>query len=81
MKRSGRSNTKPSLVARTRRCRPSAPATPAAVAISAIEPVSRIYLAASNSAGAITGLLLVALSLPRGVVSLDHYGAWDRLVV
>lgn len=27
------------------------------------------------------GLALIALSLPRGARSKDHYGSWDRFVV
>jgi len=27
------------------------------------------------------GLLLIALSLPRGDLGGDHYGGWDRAVV
>jgi hypothetical protein len=31
--------------------------------------------------GVISGLIIVALSLPRGRRSAEHYGAWDRYVV
>jgi uncharacterized membrane protein len=36
---------------------------------------------AANIAGALVGLAIVVLSLPRGVRSEHHYGRWDRLVV
>ena len=36
-------------------------------------------LAAAN--GVLAGLLLIALSLPRGGRSNEHYGGWDRFVV
>jgi len=29
----------------------------------------------------LTGILLIALSLPRGTRSPEHYGAWDRYIV
>lgn len=32
-------------------------------------------------AGMIAGLALIALSLPRGRRSVEHYGSWDRFVV
>ena len=32
-------------------------------------------------AGMVAGLALVALSLPRGRRSQEHYGSWDRLIV
>lgn len=32
-------------------------------------------------AGSITGLLVIALSLPRGQRSGEHYGTWDRFIV
>jgi hypothetical protein len=35
----------------------------------------------ANIAGAILGLAIVALSLPRGARSQHHYGRWDKLVV
>jgi len=28
-----------------------------------------------------SGLIIIALSLPRGQRSAEHYGAWDRYVV
>lgn len=31
--------------------------------------------------GVAAGLLLIALSLPRGVRSKEHYGSWDRYIV
>ncbi|GAB1581130.1 NAD-dependent epimerase/dehydratase family protein [Phyllobacterium phragmitis] len=44
------------------------------------------WLLAGETAGAtwnnvIAGLLIIALSLPRGKRSEEHYGAWDRFVV
>lgn len=36
---------------------------------------------AAAIAGTIAGLALIALSLPRGRVSSEHYGSWDRFVV
>ncbi|MCT7377431.1 SPW repeat domain-containing protein [Chelativorans salis] len=30
--------------------------------------------------GVVTGLILIALSLPRGARSKEHYGSWDRYV-
>ncbi|KXF78501.1 DNA polymerase III subunit epsilon [Paramesorhizobium deserti] len=44
------------------------------------------WLLAGAAAGAIlndvvAGLLIIALSLPRGARSNEHYGAWDRFVV
>ncbi len=33
------------------------------------------------SAGVIAGLILIALSLPRGPRSSEHYGSWDRYVL
>ena len=35
----------------------------------------------ATAAGAVVGLAIVLLSLPRGVRSEHHYGRWDRLVV
>ena len=35
----------------------------------------------ANSAAALAGLALVALSLPRGRLGAQHYGRWDRLIV
>jgi len=32
-------------------------------------------------AGVLIGLVLIALSLPRGARSKEHYGSWDRFVV
>ena len=32
-------------------------------------------------AGALVGLAILPLSLPRGIRSAHHYGRWDRLVV
>jgi nucleoside-diphosphate-sugar epimerase/uncharacterized membrane protein len=32
-------------------------------------------------AGVVAGLVLIALSLPRGSRSREHYGSWDRFVV
>jgi hypothetical protein len=32
-------------------------------------------------AGMFAGLALIALSLPRGKRSDEHYGSWDRFVV
>lgn len=32
-------------------------------------------------AGAVTGVVLIGLSLPRGERSKEHYGGWDRFVV
>jgi hypothetical protein len=32
-------------------------------------------------AGVVAGLVLIALSLPRGPRSREHYGSWDRFVV
>jgi hypothetical protein len=29
----------------------------------------------------LSGLLFVALSLPRGSRSAEHYGTWDRFIV
>lgn len=29
----------------------------------------------------VAGVLLIALSLPRGTRSEEHYGTWDRLIV
>jgi nucleoside-diphosphate-sugar epimerase len=31
--------------------------------------------------GAVAGLLMIALSLPRGQRSREHYGSWDRFIV
>mgnify|MGYP001039025014 CR=1 FL=1 len=31
--------------------------------------------------GVLTGLAVIALSLPRGKISKEHYGSWDRAVV
>ena len=44
------------------------------------------WLLSGGNAGAtwndvIAGLVIVALSLPRGRIGQEHYGAWDRLVV
>jgi hypothetical protein len=44
------------------------------------------WLLANTIAGAawndvISGLIIIALSLPRGRRSAEHYGAWDRYVV
>lgn len=35
----------------------------------------------ASAAGAVVGIAVMALSLPRGTRSADHYGSWDRLVV
>jgi len=35
----------------------------------------------ASGASVITGILLIALSLPRGPRSKEHYGSWDRYVV
>ena len=35
----------------------------------------------ANITGALVGLAIIVLSLPRGVRSEHHYGRWDRLVV
>lgn len=35
----------------------------------------------ANIAGAVVGLAIAGLSLPRGLRSEHHYGRWDRLVV
>ena len=32
-------------------------------------------------AGVLIGLAVIALSLPRGKLSKEHYGSWDRAVV
>jgi hypothetical protein len=37
--------------------------------------------ALSASVGVIAGLALIALSLPRGKRSPEHYGGWDRYVL
>ena len=37
--------------------------------------------AIAGSAGVVAGLVLIALSLPRGPRSREHYGSWDRFVV
>jgi nucleoside-diphosphate-sugar epimerase len=37
--------------------------------------------AAAAVNGILSGLLLVALSLPRGARSAEHYGTWDRFIV
>jgi hypothetical protein len=39
----------------------------------------KTYAAAGNDV--ISGLIIIALSLPRGRRSAEHYGAWDRYVV
>ncbi len=36
---------------------------------------------AAAVAGAVVGLTLIALSLPRGERSREHYGTWDRFVI
>ena len=36
--------------------------------------------ATAASAGVVAGLVLIALSLPRGPRSREHYGSWDRFV-
>lgn len=36
---------------------------------------------AGSAGNVVVGLLLIALSLPRGTRSREHYGSWDRLVV
>lgn len=35
----------------------------------------------ADMGGVVAGLLLIALSLPRGVRSDEHYGTWDRYIV
>lgn len=35
----------------------------------------------ANMAGLVTGILLIGLSLPRGIRSDEHYGSWDRYIV
>ncbi|MEO8409436.1 MAG: NAD-dependent epimerase/dehydratase family protein [Propionivibrio sp.] len=35
----------------------------------------------ANAAGVLIGVAVIALSLPRGKRSSEHYGRWDRLVV
>lgn len=37
--------------------------------------------ATGSTAGAVTGLAVIALSLPRGKRSQQHYGSWDRWVL
>lgn len=37
--------------------------------------------AVAGGAGVAAGLILIALSLPRGPRSREHYGSWDRFVV
>jgi hypothetical protein len=37
--------------------------------------------AVAGSAGMAVGVVLIALSLPRGRRSREHYGSWDRFVV
>jgi hypothetical protein len=32
-------------------------------------------------AGVVVGAALIALSLPRGARSGEHYGSWDRYIV
>ena len=39
----------------------------------------KTYAAAWNDV--VSGLIIIALSLPRGRRSAEHYGAWDRYVV
>ena len=36
---------------------------------------------AASWAGVLVGLAVVALSLPRGRLSREHYGSWDRFIV
>ena len=37
--------------------------------------------AVASAAGVACGLVLIALSLPRGQRSHEQYGSWDRFVV
>jgi hypothetical protein len=37
--------------------------------------------ALAAGASVVVGVLLIGLSLPRGVRSPEHYGGWDRYVV
>ena len=37
--------------------------------------------AVAAAAGVVAGIVLIALSLPRGRRSAEHYGSWDRYVV
>lgn len=32
-------------------------------------------------AGVLIGIMVIVLSLPRGVLSKEHYGNWDRFIV
>ncbi|RUU00651.1 DNA polymerase III subunit epsilon, partial [Mesorhizobium sp. USDA-HM6] len=48
--------------------------------------VAAPWLLAGATAGstlndAIAGLVVIGLSLPRGRLSKEHYGSWDRYVV
>ncbi|MFC6643859.1 SPW repeat domain-containing protein [Sulfitobacter profundi] len=36
---------------------------------------------AGSMIGVLSGIALVALSLPRGKRSAEHYGSWDRYIV
>jgi hypothetical protein len=44
-----------------------------------LAPVRRRPLA--SGAAIVVGIAVIALSLPRGQRSKEHYGSWDKLII